>query len=267
MVKLHNIDICPLTVAKKEPVYRLEETGKCFNVGDTPCPTVQVKQPIEVTLPSPLEVEGMTELLECLEGLKLCAEDRKKCIEELKEKATERRPIYFKDTEYSTPEPECKVVFCRETLFNCAPFTEAAVWLDEHKQPLSPQPTETEVMALTIYPLSAQAPSCERVDVLPFEIVGPAAAQDYTAMLTAALAANPVSYATFGAAAATDEVLAFNAVEKNGGGLLYNGIETPMINDPDGVNMANELEVPDGCTAVVTFCLQKCLTKAEVAAL
>ena len=162
------------------------------------------------------------------------------------------------------PEPEC-LEYKRVTRhFNCPPLTEEEWFLGAVS---ISTPSEETIMALKLSPVGAQSKTCERVDVLPLEIVGPAAAQDYTAMLTAALAANPAAYPTFGAAAATDEVLAFNAVEPNGGELLYNGISTAMVDDPDGVNMANTLEVPDGCTAVVTFCLQKCLTKAEIAAL
>lgn len=116
-------------------------------------------------------------------------------------------------------------------------------------------------MALQTFPVSAPANICERADVLPLTVVGPAAAQDYTALLTAALAANPAAYPSYGPVLATDTVLAVNGNEPSGGAILFNGTEVSGFSDPDGVNMANTVEVPDGCTLIITFCVQQCRDK------
>lgn len=123
-------------------------------------------------------------------------------------------------------------------------------------------------MATNILPMGEASKTCERVDTLPFEIVGAAGPFTYAEVLANSLAAAAAAYPTFGDAAATDAVLAINIYGLTAGDhVLHNGAATPQVIDEDGVNMANVIEVPEGCTVRVTFCLQRCLTKAEVAAL
>ena len=126
----------------------------------------------------------------------------------------------------------------------------------------------TEAMAMTLIPPGTPVPTCERVDVLPLNLEGAAGPFTYAELLTQALAAAAVDYPTFGAAADTDEILAVNiSVGESGQSFLLNGEVSGGLNDPDGVNAANSVEVPDGCEINVAFCLQRCLTKAEIAAL
>lgn len=190
-----------------------------------------------------------TSEVEALKVEKLCA---------LAETQAERFVTAVETCEYLTPKPECARLKKVTRHFNRDPLSET-VWFKDAVE--IPPPTDEEIMSLKLYPANTPKVTCERVDVLPFEVVGPAAAQSYSDLLTAALAANPVDYPSFGPAADTDDVLAVDGIEKSGGNLLHNGIEVGGFSDPDGVNMANTVEVPDGCTAVITFCLQKCQDK------
>lgn len=122
-------------------------------------------------------------------------------------------------------------------------------------------------MAIETTPVGASAPTCETADVLPLLIPAGTAPADYPTLLAAALAAAPVDYATFGAAAATDVIMSVNAVPTEAGGaVIFNGLPVGSVNDPDGVNPANTIGT-DECDVMVSFCVQKCLTKAETAAL
>lgn len=161
--------------------------------------------------------------------------------------------------EYLTPEPECARLKKVTRYFNLEPFVETT-WFKDAVE--IPAPTNEEIIALKLYPPNVAKVTCERVDVLPFEVAGPAIAQTYADLLAAALAANPVYYPTFGTAVNTDTVLAVEGIEKSGGNILHNGIEVGGFSDLDGVNLANTVEVAAGCTAVITFCLQRCQDKA-----
>ena len=174
--------------------------------------------------------------------------------------------------EYIGPLPDCaRYVKCMVD-YNCPPLVEFE-WL-RNGEPI-PDPTETEIMAMTIIAPGAPAPVCKSADVLPLRIVGPAGPFTYAEIQAQALAAAPVDY-NFGTkadpilvpAADDDDILALNiSVAEMGQSFLLNGNPSGGVNDPDGVNRDNLVEVPAGCAIDAAFCLQSCLTKAEIAAL
>ena len=126
-------------------------------------------------------------------------------------------------------------------------------------------------VAATFTPGRVPDAEYDKEDLTPFKIVGPATAQDVTAIFNAALAASTVTtFSQEGSAITADDIAeagVFNIATTNGHqGIVINGdTDNPFASwsDPDGVNMGNTFEVLDGCEALVTFCALKKFTPAK----
>ena len=191
---------------------------------------------------------------------------------------TEKRFVTSRKTvaEYIGPEPKCDHYAKCMVDYNCPPTPEFE-WL-RNGEPI-PEPTENEIMALNPIASPSTKPDCEKY-VSRFAAVDSTSGVTDVASLAQFILDNEAGdgeYENFGAVdLAADTVLSITLMPRpedgedmllvdgfEQGGFMFDAATQGPFSDVSGIT----LSIPDPCNFLASICLERCLTKAEIAAL
>ena len=178
--------------------------------------------------------------------------------------------------EYIGPLPDCAQYLKCMVDYNCPPLVEFE-WL-RNGEPI-PEPTETEIMSLKPIVSPSTKPECEKY-VSRFVSVDSTSGVTDVASLAQFILDNEGgdgAYENFGAVdLAADSVLSITLMPRpedgedmlmvdgfEQGGFTFDASTQGPFSDVSGITIS----IPDPCNFLASICLERCLTKAEIAAL
>ena len=173
--------------------------------------------------------------------------------------------------EYIGPLPDCAQYLKCMVDYTCPPLVEFE-WL-RNGEPI-PEPTETEIMALTLYAAEATPPRCEVYTFEPLALnsVNAPAGTTMDDLLPLVVAADggTKEYPNFGAVdVATDIVMSLRSVGETTSDVILvdgssqGGLDYTLDPSKPGTFPGQMLiEVPEGCEQTLTLCVAKFQNKA-----